>query len=162
MTFNIGEHVMIKPYEQIDDKYKKKIANGDPHIFTTGKSRLCGKSGVIVDKMISNQYSCMVYMITLDGTQYPSKSLFVEDHLISLDHVEETYRIESEAKEDKIVVKVIKTVNGEDEIVDQAYGFRYTDDMDGFIQAASYALRNIYYRRASKNGNNNSESGSNN
>ena len=144
MEFNIGDRIKVKEYRELSDDQKSK-RNENPRCFTSRKACLCGLVGKIVDKMYSEAYDAFVYKVLFDGCELPSSSSFTADafHLLpAKDHVEYTYDI---AVEDNVVVANLYEIRGgERKWIARGHGHILNDGINGYAQAASYALKKIY------------------
>lgn len=141
--FNIGDRVKVKSWEEIPETDKCKSTSGNPSLWNSGKSKICGKSGVIVDKMYSEAYERFVYRIRFDDSIAPSNYQITADNLkLDEEHPQYTYNI---AIEDGVVVAVLyETVGDKTKEVGRGHGHIMHDGVIGVAQAASYALKRIY------------------
>ena len=134
--FNIGDRVRVKPYDELPDMVRTKST-----------APLCGKDGEVVDIVYSNAKHCLFYTIHLDGYDKPSHKLFTED---SIDLVPEEktyfYRHEIEYLEDVVVARLFEVdTDGNKVEIAKGHGHIIHDGALGIAQAASYALKRIWF-----------------
>ena len=134
--FNIGDRVRVKPYDELPDMVRTKST-----------APLCGKDGEVVDIVYSNAKHCLFYTIHLDGYDKPSHKLFTED---SIDLVPEEktyfYRHEIEYLEDVVVARLFEVdTDGNKVEIAKGHGHIIHDGALGIAQAASYALKQIWF-----------------
>lgn len=105
-------------------------------------SMLCGKEGVIVDKMYSEKNGEFVFVVKFDSFDKDSSKLWTEDQL----EVVESVVSEIDFKFDVVdnVVVCICTEDGEE--VGRGHGHIIHEGRIGVVQAASYALKRLYER----------------
>lgn len=144
MEFNIGDRIKVKEYSELSDNQKAKKGD-NPRCFTSRKACLCGLMGKIVDKMYSEAYDVFIYRVQFDGFNSPSSASFTADAfyiLLPIEEVEYTYDIKVE---DNVVVANLYEVRGEEKKwIARGHGHILNDGVNGFAQAASYALKKIY------------------
>lgn len=142
MEFNIGDRIKVKAYEDIPSELKCKVTDGNPHLWSSGKAKVCGLAGTVTDKMYSTAYECDIYKITFEGQRYPSRSLLDAESLVpyeeELPPLEYTFEIE---QADTVVV--VRMLCGDEEIV-RGHGHIIHEGILGIAQATSYALKKIY------------------
>lgn len=68
MEFNIHDRVQIKDFDSLPEDRKNR-----------NWGKVCGKVGVIVDKLFSEAAQTSVYKILLDGATAPSSINFTDD-----------------------------------------------------------------------------------
>ena len=142
MEFNIGDRVKVKAYEDIPSELKCKITDGNPHLWNSGKAKVCGLVGTVTDKMHSEAYGCDIYILTFENQKYPSRSSFDAESLIPIeDNVDsKEYRFEIEQADTIVVVRMLC---GEEEIV-RGHGHIIHEGNLGLAQATSYAFKKLY------------------
>lgn len=143
MDFNLGDRIKVKAYEDIPSELKCKVTDGNPHLWNSGKAKVCGLAGIVTDKMHSEAHGCDIYRITFEGQRYPSRSLFDAESLMPIE--EELpppleYRFEVEQADTVVVVRMLC---GDEEIV-RGHGHIIHEGILGIAQATSYALKKIY------------------
>ena len=134
--FNIGDRVRIRPYDQLPEDVKSKSAGG-----------LCGKEGEIVDIVFSNAKHKLFYVIHLDGFDKPSAKMFTEESIDFIpDEVKVTYRHEFDYLENVVVARFIEIDgDGNETEIERAHGHIIHEGALGIAQAASYALKQIWF-----------------
>ena len=133
IIYNIGDRVIIKAYEDIPTESRSK-----------GMARLCGKVGVIEDKLFSGHFDGFVYVISLDDYETPSKKLWTED---CFDHYNEpttTYSYEFEILNDVVVARFYETKGKIKTEIERGHGHIIHSGAKGIAQASSYALKKIF------------------
>lgn len=134
--FNIGDRVRVKAYEQLPDDVKSK---------STGI--LCGKEGEVVDIVFSNAKHRLFYCIHLDGYDKPSAKMFTEDSIELIpEDVPVTYRHEFDYLDNVVVARFIE-IDGEgnETEIGRGHGHIIHEGALGIAQAASYALKQIWF-----------------
>ena len=134
--FNIGDRVRVRPYDELPDDVKSK---------STGP--LCGKDGEIVDIVYSNAKKCLYYTIHLDGYDKPSAKMFTEDSIDLIpEEVPHTYRYDFDFLENVVVARLIEIDgDGNETEIAKGHGHLIHDGAPGIAQAASYALKRIWF-----------------
>lgn len=131
MEFKIGDRIITKSYQDLPAKLKN-----------TATARVCGKEGVIVDKLYSEANNVYVYRIHLDGYDAASKAAWTAD---ALDLVPEkapvTYRFEIEIAENLAIARMFE--EGSDEELASGHGHIFHDGAVGIAQATSYAFKRM-------------------
>lgn len=152
MAFNIGDRVRVKDYDEIPDDLKVKNADGNPSLWSVGKSKCCGQKGEIVDIMYSTAYEKYIYRIHFDGYTERSRADFTEEALELLQEDEVTYHFETDFAEDNVVI-VIMYEDNEDSSKEIARGHGHIihDGALGIAQATSYAMYKLYKRMGNEN-----------
>ena len=138
MDFNIGDRVRIKRYEDISD---------------IGKywGWLCGKNGEIVDKLWSGAKGCAIYKIHIDGYDKPSSIDFPETAIDLVQEIEKvSYDYQFEYLDNVVVARLYKVTETSRTEIAKGHGHIIHDGAEGIAQAASYALRKIYFNIAEK------------
>jgi hypothetical protein len=137
--FNIGDRVRIRAYDELPEDVKTK---------STGT--LCGKEGEIVDIVFSNAKHRLFYTIHIDGYDKPSAKMFTEDSIEFIPEVEEyTYRHEFEYLENVVVARFIQIDSqGNETEIGRAHGHIIHEGARGIAQAASYAIKQIWFSLA--------------
>lgn len=74
--FNIGDRVRVKDYTEISDVNKAKVIKDKPYMWNSGKAKIAGKEGTVVDKLYSEAHSRFIYFLHLDGFDKPSHAQF--------------------------------------------------------------------------------------
>ena len=140
--FNIGDRVRIRPYDQLPDDVRTKAT-----------ATLCGKDGEIVDIVYSNAKRCLFYTIHLDGYDKPSHKMFTEESIdIAPEEKTYFYRHEIEYLEDVVVARLFEVdIDGNKTEIAKGHGHIIHDGAAGIAQAASYALKRIWFDLSSEN-----------
>jgi hypothetical protein len=141
MEFNIGDRVRVCGYNEIPGSLKNK-----------GIARICGKDGEVVDKMWSVAKDCTVYKVLLDGKTETSSVDFTDEMLIPYPPLEnKTYQYEFEYLDNVVVAVLYEDCDlGKREIA-RGHGHIIHEGVEGIAQAASYALKRIYYSISNNN-----------
>ena len=142
MSFNIGDRVRVKTWDEIDEKFKSKCSNGDPRIWTIGKSKTCGMVGTIVDKLYSEAFDIHIYTVHFDGMEQHSRSQFDENSIVKMDSVE--YKVDIRQDNDRVYADLIKCEGDKETVIRSGFGKILEDSAYGYAQAASYAMLKIY------------------
>ena len=134
--FNIGDRVRIRDYYELPEDVRNKAV-----------SPLCGKDGEIVDIVYSNAKHRLFYVVHLDGFDKPSSKMFTDE---SLDFIPEvvkpTYRYDFEYLENVVVARFIEIDgDGNETEIAKGHGHCIHDGAKGIAQAASYALKQIWF-----------------
>lgn len=137
--FNIGDRVRVRPYAELPEDVKNKAT-----------ATLCGKEGEIVDIVFSNAKHRLFYTVHLDGYDKPSHKLFSEDSIdLAPKVVEPTYRHEFDYLENVVVARFIEIdTDGNETEIGRAHGHIIHPGAYGIAQAASYALKQIWFSLA--------------
>lgn len=135
MEFNIGDKVKVRPYDEVSEAIRIR-----------GLAKSAGRVGEIVDVVYSNAKGKSVYKILFDGDAHVSRTDF-EDGMIDPIGVPEKPRYEYEFEYlDTVVVARLYEVTEESRLeVAKGHGHIIHDGVYGIAQAASYALKRIYY-----------------
>lgn len=128
---NIGCRVRVKGFNEIMPEKRS------PRV-----SRLCGKEGVIVDKMYSEKNGEFVFVVKFDGFDDNSPKLWTEDHLEVVELSFSKFDFKFEVADN--VVVCICTEDGEE--VGRGHGHIIHEGRVGVVQAASYAIKRMYER----------------
>lgn len=137
--FNIGDRVRIRPYEELPEDVKNKAT-----------SPLCGKDGEIVDIVYSNAKHRLYYVLHIDGFDKPSSKMFTDDCLdLVPEEVPATYRYDFDYLDNVVVAKFIEVDgDGNETELARAHGHIIHEGALGIAQAASYAMKHIWYKLA--------------
>jgi hypothetical protein len=135
--FNIGDRVRVRPYDELPDDVKTKAT-----------APLCGKDGEIVDIVYSNAKKRLYYTVHLDGYAFPSHKMFTEDSLDLIpEEVPHTYRYDFDYLENVVVARFIEIDgDGKETEIGRAHGHMIHEGALGIAQAASYALKQIWFK----------------
>lgn len=141
MEFNIGDRVKVIGYNELPDYLKNRSV-----------ARLCGKEGEVVDKLWSVGRDCTVYKVLIDGKTRTSTIDFTEDVLIPIPVLaKKSYQYEFQYL-DNVVVAVLYEVGDDYKTeVARGHGHLIHEGVEGIAQAASYALKRIYYSISNNN-----------
>ena len=136
--FQIGDRVRVKEYSDIPEGLRTK-----------GVARLHGCVGTIVDKLYSEGNQGYVYSIQLDDYEVKSKKMWRAEMLEPCDE-EVSYGFEFEYL-DNVVVAIFYEY-GEDSKTEIARGHGHIihEGAVGIAQAASYALKRLYFKMTDK------------
>lgn len=135
--FNIGDRVRIRSYDELPEEVKNNAVG-----------KLCGKEGEIVDIVFSNAKHRLYYTIHIDGYDKPSAKLFTEDSIEFIpEAVPVTYRHEFDYLDNVVVARFIE-IDGEgnETEIGRGHGHIIHEGALGIAQAASYALKQIWFK----------------
>lgn len=131
MEFNIGQRVTVKPYEELAEKRFAKV---------------CGKRGVIVDKITSEVTRATYYKVKFDGSAYVSTIDFTGNELIAATK-EKTYTVELEIVDNVAVAALFEVEGGQKtRVVYRGHGHIIHEGAEGVTQAVSYACKRLYQK----------------
>ena len=132
--FQIGDRIRVKEYSDIPEELRTK-----------GVARLHGCVGTIVDKLYSNGTQAYVYRIQLDDYEAQSTKMWIAEMLESCDE-DVAYGFEFEYL-DNVVVAIFYEYGKESKTeVARGRGHIIHEGAVGIAQAASYALKKLYYK----------------
>lgn len=134
MIYKIGDRVRVRQYEDIPEEARNR-----------GLGKQAGKEGIISDILQSSIKNCVVYRITFDGCNMPSRTDFVEgtfDLVSKLD--KPAYDFEFEYLENLVVARLYEYKDNHKKLVARGHGHIFHDGVLGIAQAASYALKKLY------------------
>lgn len=144
--FNIGDRVRVKDYTDVSEAKKAKSIKDRPYMWNTGKAKIAGKEGVVVDKLYSEAHSRFIYFLHLDGYDNVSNAQFDADSLELIVDEPVTYHHEFEYL-DNIVIAIFYEIRGNKKTeVGRGHGHIIHDGAFGIAQASSYALRRIWQK----------------
>lgn len=153
MAFKIGDRVRVKDYEDIPDNLKVKNADGNPSLWSCGKSRCCGQKGEIVDIMYSTAYEKYIYRIHFDEQEYRSRADFTEEALELLKEDNVSYHFDIDYADDNVVIAIMYEdhEDGSSEEIARGHGHIIHEGAFGVAQATSYAMFKLYNRMKENN-----------
>lgn len=136
MEFYIGDKVRVRPFDKIPEDIRSR-----------GFGKSAGKEGEIVDIMYSNAKGCNVYKIHFDGEASCSRTEFPEASFDLISDLEApTYTYEFEYLENLVVARLYEVTEDSKTEIAKGHGHIFHDGVLGIAQAASYALKKIYYK----------------
>lgn len=136
MEFYIGDKVRVRPFEKISEEIRSR-----------GLGKSAGKEGEIVDVMYSNAKGCNVYKIHFDGDASCSRTDFPEGSFDLVSDLEApTYTYEFEYLENLVVARLYEVTEDSKTEIAKGHGHIFHDGVLGIAQAASYAVKKIYYK----------------
>lgn len=141
--WNIGDRVKVIGKDLISNERKCKCTNGNPTLWSSGKMRLCGATGEVVDKLRSEGFDCYVYRLRFDGAERPSTSQFCGDDLENLpgQEAQNGFRFSVQIIGENVVVA--RMHDGDAQLgVGHAHVFH--GGALGIMQAASFAMKRCY------------------
>ena len=133
--FVIGNRVRVKDYHDIPEEYQSQ-----------GISKMCGELGTIEDVFYSEAKKCNLYVIQFDNYVRSTKLWRAE----LLEEVNEavTYGYEFDFC-DNVVIAILYEFREESKTeIARGHGHIIHEGAVGIAQAASYALKRIYYKIA--------------
>lgn len=134
MEFNINDKVIIRDFTSLPERLRNR-----------GIGKLCGKQGRVVNKLFSTANNDYVYIILFDGKDEPSSVMWVQEQLspIATDPIE--YKVEVNVLENVVVVVLVEIIGDKKTEIRRSHGHIIHDGAYGIVQAASYALRRLYF-----------------
>lgn len=141
--FNIGDRVRVKDYTEISDVNKAKVIKDKPYMWNSGKAKIAGKEGTVVDKLYSEAHSRFIYFLHLDGFDKTSHAQFDGDSLELVPQEEVTYLHEFEYLENVVIARFYEVRGDQKTEVMRGHGHIMHDGAYGIAQASSYALLRI-------------------
>lgn len=104
-------------------------------------------TGTVIDKAFSEADKEWLYCIRLDGSERSSRVYYGEDEIAEvIDDERWAYSIE---QANDVVIAVLNQVDAAGNVIkeiERGHGHIMHDGVEGFVQAASYALKRIYYK----------------
>ena len=137
--FKIGDRVKVKEYYDIPEELQSR-----------GFARFCGEVGTISDKFYSEGQKCHVYSIEFDNYA-TSKKLWKAEMLELIDE-EVSYTYEFEYLDNVVVARLFELREDSKTEIARGHGHIIHEGVLGIAQAASYALRKIFYQIEAKEG----------
>ena len=137
MEFNIGDRVRIKRFGEL------------PKQMWRGCGKLCGKDGVVIDKLWSGAKGCYIYKVHIDGYKRTSSIDFPATAIDLVSEIEKkSYAYEFDYLDNVVIARLYKlTENSKTEIA-KGHGHIIHEGVAGIAQAASWALKKIYLQIA--------------
>lgn len=131
--YNIGDRVIVKAYEDIPTESRTK-----------GMARLCGKIGVITDKLYSECFDGFVYKIHFDDFETPSKKLWSDECFMRYSVPTATYHYEFDYLDNVVVAKFYEVKGDTKTEIERGHGHIIHEGARGVAQASAYALKKIF------------------
>jgi hypothetical protein len=133
--FTIGERVRIRDYNDIPEEHR-----------TQGVSKMCGEIGTIEDVFYSEGKKCNLYVIQFDNFTKSLKMWRAE----LLEKVDESvsYEYEFEYLDNVVVARLYEVTEDSKTEIGLGHGHIFHEGAVGIAQAASYALKRLYYKLA--------------
>lgn len=134
-VFTIGERVRVKDYQGIPEEFQSK-----------GFARMCGEIGTIEDVFYSEAKKCNLYVIQFDNYNTSTKMWRAE----LLEQVDESvsYEYEFEYLDNVVVARLYEVTEDSKTEIGMGHGHIFHEGAVGIAQAASYALKRLYYKLA--------------
>lgn len=127
--FYVGDKVVVKAFEQLPEAFR-----------TRGAKKICGKDGVIVDKLYSQTREEFMYRVHREGfnTTWPAAALelYLEEPI--------SWRVDVEVLHNAVVARCIEVKNSAERVVARGHAHILHDGVLGVVQAASFACRRLY------------------
>ena len=133
--FTIGDRIRVRNYNDIPDEYQ-----------TRGLARMSGELGTIEDVFYSSAQECDLYAIQFDNFENSIK-LYREEQLEAVDEAV-TYDFEFEFLENLVVARLYKITEDSKVEIAKGHGHIFHEGEVGIAQAASYAIKRLYYKMA--------------
>lgn len=137
--FKIGDRVRVKEYYDIPEEHQSR-----------GFARFCGEVGTIEDKFYSEGQKCHVYSIQFDNFA-TSKKLWKAEMLEVVDEAV-SYEYEFDYLDNVVVARLYEVREDSKTEIARGHGHIIHEGVVGIAQAASYALRKIFYQVEAKEG----------
>lgn len=137
--FKIGDRVRVKEYYDIPEEHQSR-----------GFARFCGEVGTIEDKFYSEGQKCYVYSIQFDNFA-TSKKLWKAEMLEVVDEAV-SYEYEFDYLDNVVVARLYELREDSKTEIARGHGHIIHEGVVGIAQAASYALRKIFYQINAKEG----------
>jgi hypothetical protein len=130
--FQIGDIVRVREYNDIPEEYQ-----------TTGVAKMCSEVGTVADVFYSESQGAYLYLIQFENFKNSTK-LWREELLEkNIDDVKYAYEIECL---DNIVLARLYELRGDSKTeIARGHGHIIHEGVLGVSQAASYAIRRIFY-----------------
>lgn len=136
----IGDRVKVKEYYDLPEEFQSR-----------GFARLCGEIGTVEDKFYSEGQKCHLYSIQFDNYA-TSKKLWKAEMLESVDE-DVSYAYEFDYLDNVVVARLYELREDSKTEIARGHGHIIHEGVMGIAQAASYALRKIFYQIEAKEGN---------
>ena len=137
--FKIGDRVKVKEYYDIPEELQTK-----------GIARFGGEVGTISDKFYSEGQKCHVYSIEFDN--YATSKKLWKAEMLELVDEEVSYTYEFEYLDNVVVARLFELREDSKTEIARGHGHIIHEGVLGIAQAASYALRKIFYQVEAKEG----------
>ena len=133
--FAIGNRVRVRDYNDIPEEHR-----------TQGVSKMCGEIGTIEDVFYSEGKKCNLYVIQFDN--YTKSLKLWRSELLEEVNEDVSYGYEFDFC-DNVVVAILYEYKEESKTeLARGHGHIIHEGAIGIAQAASYALKRIYYKMA--------------
>lgn len=142
--FKIGDRVRVKEYYDIPEEYQSR-----------GLARFCGEVGTISDKFYSEGQKCYVYSIQFDN--FVSSKKLWKAEMLELCEEDISYAYEFDYLDNVVVAKLYELRDDSKTEIARGHGHIIHEGVLGIAQAASYALRKIFYQIEAKEGDDDDE-----
>lgn len=133
--FTIGERVRVKDYDAIPEEYQSR-----------GLARMCGEVGTIEDVFYSSAQECDLYVIKFDNFE-KSQRLYQEELLEQINE-SVSYEYKFEYLDNVVVARLYEVTEDSKTEIGMGHGHIFHEGAVGIAQAASYALKKLYYKLA--------------
>ena len=133
--FKIGDRVRVKDYHDIPEEIQSR-----------GFARMCGEIGTIEDVFYSEAKQCNLYVIQFDN--YTNSTKLWRAELLEEVNENVSYGYEFDFC-DNVIVAILSEFREESKTeIARGHGHIIHEGAIGIAQAASYALKRIYYKMA--------------
>ena len=146
IDFNIGDRVRVKDYTEISETNKAKVIKDKPYMWNTGKARLSGNEGVIVDKLYSEAHTRFIYFVHFDGFDKTSHAQFDADSLELIKDEPVTYCHEFDYLDNVVVCRFYEVKGDTKTELMRGHGHIIHEGALGIAQASAYALKKIWHK----------------
>ena len=133
MEFKINDRVRVKDLEE--------LKGNEDRIFGAKYANRSGECGTIIDRLFSEANQRYVYSVMFDGSKTASRCKFTDAEL-ELAEDPKRYDFSVSRLDDKMYAAMY--IDGEE--FDRAWGIISEETDLGILQAASHAMKTLYFR----------------
>ena len=133
--FRIGDRVRVRDYNDIPTELQSK-----------GIARMCGEIGTIEDVFYSEGKKCNLYVIQFDN--YTTSTKMWRAELLEEVNEDVSYGYEFDFCDNVVIAILYEYKEDSKTEIMRGHGHIIHEGAIGIAQAASYALKKIYYKMA--------------
>lgn len=133
--FSIGTRVRVKDYQDIPQELQSK-----------GFARMCGEIGTVEDVYYSEAKKCNLYVIQFDN--YVNSTKMWKAELLEEVNEDVSYDYEFDYCDNVVIAILYEYREDSKTEIARGHGHIIHEGALGIAQAASYALKRIYYKMA--------------
>ncbi len=134
--------MIVRTFDSIPRDQIVKNDGDSPFFWRKRKATACGKVAQITDAFESEKYKVKVYMLLIEGRSTRSTCLFLEEDLEKINEGLPDWDIKYETAENLVIARLY--IDGK--LRAQGHGHVFHDEMAGYVQAASYAVKQIWLK----------------